>query len=224
MVLKNGATISKLVLYTSALIFISLITGNRTCLAVVVVLVYFIINERYGVVYKGIALSFIGVCFIGLLYYFKDSDLIQISLRNISDISVDSGYIRGLVILISGKLFFSYFPFGSGSATFGSILSIDSPHYRALGIDISKEYIQGGIFDSNFATIMGEFGLVGLALFSFLFRRLYLSLNSFSKNKLYHKTLLMTIIVFSLTHPVVVNGFQAMLFAVALNLNPQNRS
>jgi hypothetical protein len=159
-----------------------------------------------------------------LLYYFKDSDIIQISLSNISGISEDSGYIRGLVMLISAKLCIAHFPFGSGAATFGSILSIDSPHYRALGVDINKEYIQRAIFDSNAATIIGEFGLVGLTMFAFLFRRLYLTLRTYSQNHLYHKTLLIAIIIFSITNPVMVNGFQAMLFALALNLNPNNRT
>ena len=127
-------------------------------------------------------------------------------------------------MLISAKLCIAHFPFGSGAATFGSILSIDSPHYRALGVDINKEYIQRAIFDSNAATIIGEFGLLGLTMFAFLFRRLYLTLRTYSQNHLYHKTLLIAIIIFSITNPVMVNGFQAMLFALALNLNPNNRT
>ena len=128
-----------------------------------------------------------------------------------------------MIIFLSIQLFITHFPIGSGAATFGSLLSEDSAHYKSIGLDISSKYIQSGIYDSNLATIIGELGLVGVILFVFLFQQMYSTTKKFSINTLYHRTLIVTIIIFAATFPVIVNGFSAMLFALALNLNPRTQ-
>ncbi len=128
------------------------------------------------------------------------------------------GYIRGIIINNSFKLFGDYFPFGSGAATYGSVLSTGSQIYQELGLSSMLFFEEmSGIYDSNWASILGEFGLMGILLFSFLIRKTYNSVKvDFVSNKSAVCSILVIFIISGITMPVLMNGYLAMLFAIFL--------
>ncbi len=84
-----------------------------------------------------------------------------------------SEYIRGLMIYFSFVIAESYFPFGTGAASFGTFLSDNSPVYQELGISTLYFFQEKtGIYDSNLASLLGEFGVLGISLFLFIYYRI----------------------------------------------------
>jgi O-antigen ligase len=165
--------------YLSVLLVLILIvlTGSRS--AYLLVLFYIIYSlwtskvkyYRFFLIFSSI---FVGVLLLETIY---NSDFYKITERNITDTtsgaSSTGGYIRGVIISNGFKLASDNFPFGTGAASYGSVLSENSPVYKELGLS-NKLFFQDmtGIYDSNFATIIGEFGLFGIFLFLFHFSQL----------------------------------------------------
>ena len=80
--------------------------------------------------------------------------------------SLDTHYIRGLMLYMSFLLIIQYFPIGSGAGTFGSIFAHDSQVYKDFGVDHRYYFVEEwGIYDSNVASILGEYGFIGIILF-----------------------------------------------------------
>jgi hypothetical protein len=85
----------------------------------------------------------------------------------------DSYYIRGIMINLATQIGAIFFPIGSGAATFGSKFSDGSPVYEMLGVAHRVFFVeQAGIYDSNVASILGEYGIIGSAFYLYIFVRL----------------------------------------------------
>lgn len=112
------------------------------------------------------------VVFCFLAFY---TDFIEITMQNLTTGFDPKGhYIRGIMLTLSLQLSWSYFPFGTGSGTFGSYFSKGSVVYDDLGVGHRSYFIEmDGVYDSNIATLLGEFGWIGLLFFLFLFYRIY---------------------------------------------------
>ena len=143
--------------------------------------------------------------------------------KNISEfqnISV-SKYIRGIMIYNGFLLFLIYFPIGSGAATFGSVMSEGSIVYYELGI-AGLEFFEDfwGVFDSNLAAILGEFGLIGVFVFGFLYFCCFKRVYSASKNKKVALPYLIIIFIFGLvvliTNPFFMYQYNSLIFLLAI--------
>lgn len=163
-----------------------------------------------------------------LLVILKDTELAQRTLTNISAVqgSETSGYIRGIMIFNGIKLLVNYFPIGAGAATFGTVLSGESKTYEMLGLSKLAYFQSAGIYDSNWASIAGEFGLIGIIIFMILITYILKFANRFCnvKEMTYIKTVLILLVIYGITAPVFMNGYPALLFAIMLNLKIVNRA
>lgn len=147
-------------------------------------------------------------------------ELVYITQQNIQMSIEDpqkSAYIRGMMIYFSFELANQNFPIGTGAATFGSVRSDESNVYAYLGVHNSRFFIEkDGIYDSNFASILGEFGYLGLLYYlSFIYfitsKRL-LPKGYILGNACY--PLMILFILYSFTNPVFMNTFQIFAFSI----------
>ncbi len=76
-----------------------------------------------------------------------------------------------------------YFPISVGAGNFGSVMSDNSPVYKILGVSNNDFFINlEGVYDSNLASILGEYGFLGLFFYLFLTYKIlgFLFVNYFS--------------------------------------------
>ncbi|MCP5197110.1 MAG: hypothetical protein H6974_10045 [Gammaproteobacteria bacterium] len=138
-----------------------------------------------------------------------------------------SQYIRGIMIYYGFVLFIQYFPIGAGSATFGSVMSFESPVYVELRLH-NMSFFQNleGIYDSNLATIMGEFGLIGIVLFAFLWMKIVNESRKLHKtvknNERYLMALSIYMLIIILTNPFFMYQYNSVIFVIALILGPRS--
>lgn len=97
-------------------------------------------------------------------------------LQNLSSgaLTGEGAPIFRIILLIDGlTLAREYFPFGAGLATFGTPFSLDQNTYAALltGHTFFLERATG-LFDNNYASILGETGLIGFVFTVFILFRL----------------------------------------------------
>ncbi len=93
------------------------------------------------------------------------SEKTEANIESVSAID-ETRYIRWLMAYHGAMLAVDYFPIGTGAATFGTVLSDNSPVYSEVGIASLPTVEEGtGIHDSNFGSIAGEFGIIGLLIF-----------------------------------------------------------
>ena len=103
--------------------------------------------------------------FITAFVYDKliDSYIIDETVANFKeflDIS-NSRYVRGIMVYGGFKFAIENFPFGVGAANFGTVMSFGGKYYDILGISRMDEFSDSsGIFDSNIASILGEYGVI----------------------------------------------------------------
>jgi len=213
------------VILLSLIVIFLFLTGSRTAFLIFILGVVFYLLSKKKPIYKFaiICLSFVMVIFIVPV---MESDIFQKTKNNYISSTVnvmDSGYIRGIMIYGGVKLFFDEFPIGSGASTYGSVLSKNSIIYDELGMSkmiFFDEMV--GVYDSNFATIIGEFGLVGVMVYFFLIKRLIVYLKL--KNSLYSKFIIGSILLLSFTQPVFMNSYQAIFFTLLIIFIAQNHS
>jgi hypothetical protein len=141
---------------------------------------------------------------------------LSITLMNIGSMqNAGDGYIRGMIVFYSFELASKYFPFGSGAATFGSLMAADSHVYYELGIKNDWRFKENsGVYDCNFATILGEFGYIGLLAFSltlFIFFRFFYK-KSCKKGQLVSATLMAMFLTF--TNPMFMSSTESLLLAL----------
>ena len=73
---------------------------------------------------------------------------------------------------------------GTGAATYGTVMSDNSAVYAEIGLQNSRYFVEkDGIYDSNFASLLGEFGFIGLFMFFIVFNRVITM--PMSKSELY---------------------------------------
>ncbi|MDE3271259.1 O-antigen ligase family protein [Pseudoalteromonas sp. G4] len=207
-------------------IFMSLIlvflTSVRTALVVFPIILAWGFRASFRVTATVIGtLSLIFVA-IGPNKYFNE--LVEITQQNIINTienPTKAAYIRGMMIYFSFELANERFPVGTGAATFGTVKSDDSAIYAELGVRNSRFFIEkDGIYDSNFASVLGEFGYLGFALYYYFFISFILRLCSFDKKtKVNSEFLFVSIslmLVYSFTNPVFMNTNQIVIFALFL--------
>ena len=149
-------------------------------------------------------------------------ELIEITVDNIEwtiDDPVASSYIRGIMIYFAFDLAIDRFPLGTGAATYGTVMSDNSAVYAEIGLQNSRYFVEkDGIYDSNFASILGEFGFIGLALFFTAFNKvLKLPMRKselYSSKKEFRFVLLMLVIAYGITTPIFMNTYPAFILAL----------
>lgn len=198
---------------------ISLMNGSRVGLAGVVVGLTLLLRGRYFVL--GAAIT--AMCLVASVFLYGDylAYAVTETERNISELSRinESQYIRGIMIFYGAKLALMNFPFGTGAATFGSVLSKDSPVYAELGLS-SLRFFQDmeGVYDSNLATVLGEFGLIGIISFYYLYVAM---ISNLRKRGATEAPILRTSALFALvfiTNPLLMYQFNSIIFATTLIL------
>lgn len=171
---------------------------------------------------------FIAVLFLSFFsLFFKSSsyvdDLIKITVENIEstiDDPVKSSYIRGIMIYFSFELATDRFPLGTGAATYGTVLSENSHVYAEIGLHNSVYFIDTtGIYDSNLASILGEFGYIGLFLYLFIFYKVLqaprLSVGSTCESE-FKFVFYLLILTYALTTPVFMSTYPAFLIGLCV--------
>jgi len=96
------------------------------------------------------------------------------------DLTGEDAPIYRIILLIDGlTLARDHFPIGAGLATFGTPLSLDQNIYATLLTGQTFFFLRGTVFDNNYASIIGETGLLGsLILFWTLLTLLTVTLKS----------------------------------------------
>jgi hypothetical protein len=212
-------TTRKFIFITSGFTILILLTGSRSALVVfpIVAYIFFMAKEDIRRVFK-IAISiFITLIFLSILFYLRDSDIFLKTSENISLMTdaEDTLYIRAIMIYYSFILAEEYFPFGAGVATFGSVLSQNSVIYQKLGIAHLHFFEEmEGVYDSNLASILGELGIFGIAVYIFLLYKTY-KLFNFS-NRVYIFALTIFIFLISSKTAVFFQGYSSTLFGIGL--------
>ncbi len=216
---------SDLVLLFGSAIFFSLIymTGSRTALSIIplTLIMYVLFKKKWAVL---MAVSIITSI---MIIYFNETliEMIEMTEDNISELSniESTKYIRGIMIYYGIYLMIDNFPIGTGAATFGTVESKGSPVYDDLGISgmiFFEDMI--GVYDSNLASIMGEFGFIGILLFYISLLAIYhraMRISSYSSNKrLYLRILLLFSILVSVVNPLFMYSYNGLLFAMAFFL------
>lgn len=147
------------------------------------------------------------------------------NIETVNEISVDeSNYIRWLMIYYGTEIALNNFPVGTGAATFGTAFSYNADVYNEIGIaEVPSVREQtGGVHDSNFGSIMGEFGFIGFLIFyGFTAFLIYKILNNsvwatFKNTN--HFLYCMCLIVFSASfvNPTYLNSYFSVLFSLLI--------
>lgn len=194
---------------------IIILSDSRTALlAIPILFTAFYWEYAYKNVNVFFSFIFIGMFSFFLLLIF--TDLSESIINNIEmSYSLDSHYIRGLMLYMSFLLIIQYFPIGSGAGTFGSIFAHDSQVYKDFGVDKRFYFVEEwGIYDSNVASIIGEYGLVGIILFVLLFTSSYhhLIFNfTGEKKSLMLKAMFWVFAFFCISNPMLTNSVYILL-------------
>lgn len=144
------------------------LASSRT--ALLVALIIFLLSMFYERRY--VSLFFLGGGGVCVLLAFHDavfnSFLFSETVSNFSQLAVvgDTQYIRAIMVYYGVLLGVMFFPLGSGAASYGSVMSEGSLIYQMLGLS-EIEFFQWmeGIYDSNAASIVGEYGFLGFLVF-----------------------------------------------------------
>lgn len=211
----SGENYKTILLLTLGFVVLFLFSSVRTpFIALMIVLVLI-----FGASFKKMLLG--GLCLLLLMPLLMTEyvyDMITLSLENVSSLSEaeDSQYIRGMMIYFSVVLAGDYFPFGSGAASYGTALSVDSPIYQDLGLSTMIFFVEmAGIYDSNFASLLGEFGVVGMILFMYLLMKV-LKLANRNGSKKFVLGFGVVIVFYSLVSPIYMTSYPAMLLSLVL--------
>lgn len=170
-------------LFVFILVTTILLTTSRTALLVVcmVVIFYLIEKKRYG--FMAVISSILLLLFMVLFESISNSFFVKETLSNLSELNDISAsqYIRGIMLSLGVDILIDKFPIGYGAGNFGTVMSYDSPVYEELGVAGVGFFINMiGVFDSNAASIFGEYGVIGVIGFLYFIAKVssYLSRGS----------------------------------------------
>ncbi|MGR5146650.1 hypothetical protein ACQKP8_08920 [Photobacterium alginatilyticum] len=156
-------------------LLIVILSTSRTGLAICMIFLAYWLQAKNR-------FAFLAVIFFlpfAWLFEFEQMFFISETIRNIGEFSniEQSNYIRFIMIYYSFIIAQDYFPFGSGAASFGTVLSANSEIYKNYGLS-SLEFFDDfwGIFDSNLASLLGEYGFIFSALLYILSFKLVFAL------------------------------------------------
>lgn len=200
------------------------LTSSRTSLIVVPIIVTWWLRESVrSFVLVGVFVL-IGSLFLPSNKYVQD--IVEITQQNIEwtvDNPVESAYIRGIMLFFSFELANQNFPLGTGAATYGTVNSDDSYVYAEIGLRNSRFFVEReGIYDSNFASLLGEFGYAGLIFyFALMFKTMTLFKGSqqaqeskWEQSGEFIYCTALTMFVFSIATPIFMNSYPAFILAL----------
>ncbi|EMQ95969.1 hypothetical protein D778_01859 [Xanthomarina gelatinilytica] len=199
-------------------LIIIILTDSRTAMLAIGILLFAFYWKFFKSNYK-IVLSAILIGIISVLYLVFYTNLLNSIIENIHQtLDLASHYIRGNMIYLSGLIFIDYFPIGTGAATFGSVLSDDAVY--ALYGQADRYYFANeiGIYDSNVASIVGEYGFIGIFFFFAMFYYLITHLKSFEPAKTLVVPLLVVFLFYLITNPMLTNNLYTILTSIILVL------
>ncbi len=215
-ILNKKISFSIMIFATMIFTVLIFITGSRSGLIPIligIIFYYLSLNTKY----KIYMLPIISFLLITFLYMVFSTDILNKTINNISTLNnnvVDSGYIRGIMIYYGFSLFLDNFPFGTGAATFGSVLSEGSIIYNQLGLSNRSFFINmSGVYDSNIASIAGEFGFIGFIIFFILLKYIYKTTKT-KKNTFMIHSLFIILIISTISNPIFMNSYPALLFSL----------
>lgn len=214
-IFKNSPKIKFFFLITLIFTVLIVLTGSRTALIAILIGIlfyYFKLNAKF----KLYTIPLFGSFIVTFVIWVFSTDIIERTLNNfnMTKNAAEFSYIRGIMLSNGLKLFRDYFPIGTGAATFGSVLSEGSKVYDLLGLSGISYFINmDGVYDSNFASIAGEFGFVGITIFVSLCLYIYKRV-VFRENKQFVRSLFAVLLVYSFTTPVFMNAYPAILFSL----------
>lgn len=214
------------------LLFFSILTGSRTILIFAPLMLF-----SFSKLFRDRMVRFLLYLFIVFMLFLsalalRETEIFQTTRQNIEWIknARSESYIRGIMIYYGAQLSVEHFPIGTGAATFGSVMSEKSPVYRELGLDQISFFVEmSGVYDSNWATLLGEFGFLGIALFFLLTFLLYRDIlaratttddTSARIRRYYALMLLWAIWISSVTNPVFMSPYMSAIFVLTLRLDP----
>jgi len=191
------------------LMFIILLTDSRSAfLGVFLFFLFFYKNlvlRKAKILLTVLSLSF--VC-IGIIVIY--TDFLDTMIRNLNDsFSLESFYIRGIIINMAIQISYGYFPIGTGAATFGSVFSKGSQVYEDFGVADRYFFTEmAGIYDSSLASVLGEYGILGLLLFGLIFYyfKRFLHDNNKTNKPVMTSAFLVVFLFFSFTNPTFTNN------------------
>ncbi len=208
---------------TTALISMIILTVRKVLFIIIPISCFFYKNIKkieFKLFYILLLLLFIFFLLSVLLHtpVWKDT------IMNLESISPDTSYIRGFMLWNGIKLFFDFFPFGVGCATFGTVLSQYNTFevYNYVGLNLDRFFYKyehlTGVYDSGFASFLAENGFIGLLiflLFLFLYFR-FLEKRLSKKGYDFLKLLVFITLLLSLTEPVMQNGLYAVFYNILI--------
>jgi len=197
-----------------------LVASTRTGLILIPLVVLWWLRDSVKSFVIAVVLLISSVIFIQSSDYMDE--LIDITIDNIEwtiEDPVASSYIRGIMIYFAFDLAIDRFPLGTGAATYGTVMSDNSAVYAEIGLQDSRYFVEkDGIYDSNFASLLGEFGFIGLALFFIVFNKvLKLPMRQseiYSSESEFRFVLLMLVIAYGITTPIFMNTYPAFILAL----------
>jgi len=190
-------------------VFVILLTDSRSALLGVFLFIIFFYKNI--IIKKAeMLISFVTVFAVSIIVLITTTDIFETIIRNIEySFSLDSLYIRGILINMAIQISYLYFPIGTGAATFGSIFSEGSKVYEDFGVANYYFFIdKTGIYDSSLASWVGEYGLIGVLFLVgiFYYFKKYLISFQISYDKSMINGLLLVFLFFSITNPTFTNS------------------
>ena len=172
---------------------------------------------------------FSALLILGLILFFSigtnkiADEVIAITEQNFESMADDpskTAYIRGMMIYFAFDLANDRFPIGTGASTFGTVKSDNSAIYTEIGMQDSRFFIEKeGIYDSNFASLLGEFGYIGALIYYIFFILICLKVSEFYgyRNTTEFKFVFFVFFtIYSVTGPVFMNTYQIVIFIIIL--------
>ena len=195
-------------LILGSLIVIAL-TDSRT--AIVGVFIFFVaFYWEFIVMNAKIFTSFLLLIGLSVVLLLLFSDILEMTLINLQgSFSLDSYYIRGIMINMAVQISYFYFPIGTGAASFGSLLSDGSKVYEDFGVAERLFFVEKrGIYDSSVASILGEYGIVGILFYGLMFYYLYRYFSFLfpARQQVMVKALFAAFFFYSVTNPTLTNN------------------
>ena len=188
-------------------IVILFLADSRTSIVAVLILFvgfYWHLLKKNALILVYVFSSFLVIILLLIVF----TDIFTSIIQNISaSFTLESSYIRGNMIFLSGMIFYEFFPIGTGAASFGSVLA-NNKVYEYYG-QADRYYFSNdiGLYDSNIASVVGEYGLVGIVFYYLLFRFTYKYLKkSFNTRGDMLKYVFFVFIFYTITNPMITNN------------------
>jgi len=171
-----------LLILDTVFFFLSLL--RRSWLSLFVILIFVFIRMKFKM--KKLLVIVLLLSFIVFLpflgNYFSKFNKVNNNLLN------NDKYLRRVFVNAAFEIMKDKFPFGSGPGTFGTKLSVVnySPYYYKYGLNTSRYFSDENksisVYDSYLASIMAEYGFLGICFYFYIFFVIFKQLYKEIKN------------------------------------------